>query len=384
MVAPGHGTTTVAGPPLHASKCHGKMRPPRGPGTLRTRRAAARPVPGHETSIKAMARFTQTEPEPSTLRWLLSHLNPFWVLRTYRTEFSLGFLVVSFLLVLLWHEIVIPIRSGEQGVYWSRFFGGTLNWTITEGTFLKFPWDEIIVYSVRQQSVRDTTVLLTTDGMTVEIDWYLRYRPIPTQLPTLHQAFGPEYAQHLIVPEVVSSLREIIGDFRADQIYAQDEQGLLARISTDVRKHLAGTPVHLTSMQIMKLSLPDKMASSIVVKLMEEQKHLSYEFRLKAEKAEATRREIEAGGLKRFREISGVDPLKWRGVDATVQLAQSPNTKILLMGTDSKQLPLLLNTESPMVAPASPVGALEIPGGAPAPAPAPEGDDASTAPPPGR
>lgn len=328
-----------------------------------------------------------SNPEPadaptSTFWWLLCHLNPRWVLRTYRNGFALLTLLALFFVVLLWDEIVIPIGSGEKGVYWSRFFGGTLDWDIGEGTFLKLPWDKIIVYNVRHQAVSDKTILLSVDGMALEIDWYLRFRPSQQRLPELHQTYGPDYGRLLIVPEVVSVLRRVIGNFRADQIYAEDEGVLLDLLFAGILKRMNGQPVILDSMQIMRLNLPEKMASSIVAKLMEEQKHLSYKFKILAETQEANRKELEANGLRRFREISGVDPLKWRGVEATVQLAQSPNTKIVIVGTGAKQLPLLLNADpTPVTQPVT--GPIDLP----VPdllVPMPKGEDAGPAPPQGR
>lgn len=276
----------------------------------------------------------------------------------HRNEITLVGLILSFIVIFFWKSIFIPIFPGQQGVYWSRFFGGTVDWVITEGTFLKLPWDTITIYDVREHAIRDETVLLTTDGLNLNVHWYIRYRPQAARLPELHSTVGPDYAERLIIPEVVSSLRQVIGNYRADEIYAQDEAGLLAQISGDVVNRLSEAPVELLSVQIMELTLPPLMEQAIVQKLIEQQTFQSYEFRVQAEQAEANRKIIEAGGLSRFHEISGIDPLKWRGIAATIELAKSQNTKIVLMGTDAGQLPIILNTEpnSPLPAtlPASP------------------------------
>src|SRR5512132_1049827 len=93
------------------------------------------------------------------------------------TRVALVGLVLSFFLILLWNDVVIPIRPGEQGVYWSRFFGGTRSWIITEGSFAKLPWDEITVYDIRYKGISQTTNLLTVDGLGIEVQWSARYLP---------------------------------------------------------------------------------------------------------------------------------------------------------------------------------------------------------------
>jgi regulator of protease activity HflC (stomatin/prohibitin superfamily) len=78
-----------------------------------------------------------------------------------------------------------------------------------------------------------------------------------------------------------------------------------------------------------------------------EQRLLSYDFRLQAETEEKKRKIIEAEGIKAFEETSKVPMLKWRGIDATLELAKSPNAKIIIMGTGQNNMPLLLNADSP-------------------------------------
>ena len=258
---------------------------------------------------------------------------------------ALAGLVLSFLLILSWEYVVVPVRPGQQGVYWSRFFGGTQRWILSEGSHLKFPWDEVTLYDLRHQEVSQTTNLLTVDGLTIEVQWSARYLPSSADLPQLHRSFGPDYEQKLVVPEIVSALRQVIGNFRADEIYAEDEAGLLGSISTLVQARFKPYPVTLETVLLTKLSLPQNIEAAIGEKLIQEQRVLSYRFRLRAEAEEKERRMIEAEGLEAFERISGISPLTWRGVDATVELSKSPNTKIILLGTDAKQLPILLNTE---------------------------------------
>lgn len=267
----------------------------------------------------------------------------------------LGSLIAAFLLVVLWRDIVVSKHAGEQGVYWSRFFGGTSNRKLGEGTHLKFPWDRIYIYSTRIQESHGTTELLTIDGMPIRVDWSVRYHVDPEHLPELHRNLGPKYADKVVVPEVVSSLRKVLGRYTADQIYARDELSLIGEIDQQVKERVElFHPILFEAILLLRLELPEEMSKGIVEKQLYEQQLLSYGFRLQGEQEEKKRKLIEAQGIKDFERVSRLSILKWRGIEATEQLAKSPNAKIIMMGGGQNSLPLLLNMDSTGVAAASP------------------------------
>ncbi len=139
----------------------------------------------------------------------------------------------------------------------------------------------------------------------------------------------------------------------------------------------------LTDFLILVLRLPLTVEDAIKAKLTEEQRMLSYRFRLARERDEKQRRIIEAEGVREFEKISGLSMLRWRGIEATETLAASPNSKIILMGTGAGQLPVVLNSDvgfsgaasaaahspSAQSAPKSPVLPGTAPPGLPAPVP---------------
>lgn len=282
-------------------------------------------------------------------------------LRGYRFGLTLSLLIAAFILVVLWRDILVSKYPGEQGVYWSRFFGGTSDIVLGEGTHLKFPWDEIFIYSTRVMMSTKKTVLLTKDGMEINVEWAVRYQVDPTRLPELHRVLGPDYAERVVVPEVISALRQVIGNYSADQIYAKAEIDLIEEIEDRVKSRIEMFhPILFETVLLLRLDLPSEMQKGIVEKLLYEQRLLSYNFRVRAEEQEKKRKLIEAEGIRDFEATSKISMLKWRGIDATMELAKSPNAKIIMMGSGQNNLPLLLNGDSsaPLVAPqkASPVG----------------------------
>lgn len=267
------------------------------------------------------------------------------VLRKFRTGMVLSILTGLFLVVMFWQSILVFNHAGQQGVYWSRFMGGTSDRLLGEGAHLKFPWDEIYIYDIRLAAIHETIMLLSKDGMEMDITWSVRFRPKIDALPALHQQIGPDYAGKVIVPGVVSSMRQVLGNYTAEQIYASDEHALLAEMETLIEKHFSEYPVFIKNLLIVRLQLPKEMEDGIVRKLLHKQDMLAYDYRLKVAHLERQRLTIEADALAKFEKISKISILKWRGIQATVELAQSPNSKIVVIGTNSQSLPLLLNTD---------------------------------------
>jgi regulator of protease activity HflC (stomatin/prohibitin superfamily) len=256
---------------------------------------------------------------------------------------TIAILVVLFFVVLTSNRIVHNIGPGERGVLWSRFAGGTvLDRIYGEGMRLILPWDRLYVYNIRVQEIHDTAIVLSSNGLPITVTYSCRYRPYPGTLPELHQQYGPTYADTLVKPEVISALRVVIGNYRPEDIYARDEAGLLDEIFTTLQENLTTDDVVVQDVLVKELRLTPEIESAINQKLVQEQQALAYEFRLKLEDAERQRKTIEAEGVRSFRDISGIDILKWRGIEATLELAKSPNAKIVVLGNGQNQLPIIL------------------------------------------
>jgi regulator of protease activity HflC (stomatin/prohibitin superfamily) len=262
----------------------------------------------------------------------------------YQFGLTLIALIASFLLLFFWDQFVVSLQAGQQGVYWSRFFG-TSDVLLGDGTHFKLPWDEITVYELRLATVSRKTLLLTQDGLEIDVEWAAQYHPKSEALPTLHRLVGPRYEEKIIIPDSVSSLRQILGNYTAEQIYSTDEKAIVDRLQTRVHQLVANYGIDLEKMQILRLDMPKEVAAGIVRKILDKQNLLSYDFRIKAEQEEKERKKIEAEGIQSFESISKVSILKWRAIKATEALAKSPNSKIIIMGTGANGLPVLLNAD---------------------------------------
>lgn len=252
-------------------------------------------------------------------------------------------LLLGFLALVLADRVFYSIKTGERGVRWSLFGGGTvLDRDYPEGLRVVSPWDTLYIYDVRVQEVNDTVVVLSSNGLPVTVTYSVRYRPDLQKLPYLHQTYGPNYVETLLKPEIVSALREVLGNYRPEEIYSRSEHGLIDSMYQSLAAQVTNRYVIVQTVIIKELRLTPELEGAINQKLVDEQNALAYEFRLNRERSEAQRKEIEAAGIRQFEATAGVSILKWRGIEATEQLAKSPNAKIVIIGPNENQLPVLL------------------------------------------
>lgn len=253
-------------------------------------------------------------------------------------------LLAAFLVLALADRVFHRIDTGHRGVRWSLFGGTVLDRDYPEGLRVISPLDRLFIYDVRVQEVSGTVVVLTSNGLPVTVTYSVRYRPDLQKLPHLHQTYGPNYVETLVRPEIVSALREVLGNYRPEAIYSRSEQGLIDETFQSLASQLTNRFVVVQTVIIEELRLTPELEGAINQKLVDEQNALAYEFRLSRERSEALRKGIEAEGIQVFERTSGISILKWRGIEATEALAKSPNAKIIVIGPGENQLPVLLNS----------------------------------------
>ena len=110
----------------------------------------------------------------------------------------------------------------------------------------------------------------------------------------------------------------------------------------------------------MGLELPQSVVAAINRKVEQYYLVQEYAFRVDREKKESERKRIEAEGLSAFQQIvsQGISDsyVRWRGIEATLQLAQSPNSKIVIIGSGKDGLPIILGNVDTPTAPRTSAG----------------------------
>jgi regulator of protease activity HflC (stomatin/prohibitin superfamily) len=286
-----------------------------------------------------------------------------------RRSFALILLVIMFIIAALAPRIFVTVPSGRAGVLWLRFFGGTrLNTpALDEGLHIIFPWDRIFIYDMRLQERGQTYDVIAHDGLQFSINISFRWRLNRNSLPYLHRDIGPNYLNSLLIPEIGSVMRERASVYETEDLYATRRAQLqreireaiispdnLNRIGTNLDSSELDSSVVLYDVLIKDIKLPDRVRMAIERKLEQAQISQEYTFRLAREHLETERKRIEAQGIQAFQQTvqAGISEnyLKWRGIEATLQLAASQNAKVVIIGNNSQGLPLILNTgDSPAV-----------------------------------
>lgn len=288
-------------------------------------------------------------------------------------------LLIVWLLVYLIPEMWIFVKPGQAGVLWRRFGGGTvMDHTYGEGTHIILPWDKMYIYDVRLQHRDKVFEVLSKDGLQYNIAVTVRFRLLKEDLPDLHRHVGPNYVETLIFPEIGSQARALVSQYRTDEVYTearlQIEGEVLQRVKSQLMiSYLPNVPresyLHVEDVLFREIILPQKVKNAIEDKLAQEQQMLEYDFRLTKESKEAERKRIEAEGIRDFQETvqRGITDsyLKWKGIEATLELAKSPNSKVVVIGAGDDGLPLILGGfDTPVAPPPATAGAKQVAPGA--------------------
>ncbi len=240
----------------------------------------------------------------------------------------------------------VRIGPGQEGVLFKLFGGTVLDRSYGEGIHRVWPWDSMYVYDVRVQDGPERLSILASNGLSVGLDVSIRFRPMASELPALHQNIGPSYYAKIIKPTIRSEIRKIVGQFTPEEIYSTKRQEVETAIIEGMAVALEGRHVAVETMLIRNVELPEKLKIAIAEKLEEEQRSEKMVFTLARERQEAERKAIEAQGIAEFQRIvaQGLtqDLLRWKGIEATESLSASQNAKVVVIGSGSDGLPLIL------------------------------------------
>ncbi|NND88686.1 MAG: prohibitin family protein [Flavobacteriaceae bacterium] len=252
------------------------------------------------------------------------------------------------LFIILLAKSAVTIDSGQAGVLYRTFGGGVVTdeAPLGEGFHFIAPWNKVFIYEVRQQELFEKMKVLSSNGLEIQIDASAWYEPVYSDLGNLHQSLGENYLQRVIQPAIRSAARSVVGRYTPEQLYSSKRDAIQDEIFTETKKILEKQYVQLNEVLVRDVTLPMTIKDAIERKLKQEQESLEYEFRLVTASKEAEKVRIEAQGkadANRILSASLNDQiLKDKGIDATLKLAQSPNTKVVVVGSGDGGLPLIL------------------------------------------
>jgi regulator of protease activity HflC (stomatin/prohibitin superfamily) len=265
----------------------------------------------------------------------------------FKTSYIVIAVVALIVLLLFGGRMFLIIDAGERGVIFKPYTSGLDKQNIySEGFHIIAPWNQMNVYNVREQQREEPMDVLDKNGLSINIDVTVRFNPTFSQIGFLHEQFGVNYINVLVVPEVRSSVRQVAGRFTAEEIYSTKRAEVEQTVKEETRKVLGENNIDMRALLIRSINLPAQIKGAIESKLQQEQEALAYEFRLQREESEAERRRIEAEGIANFNRIINASLtdkiIQQRGIEATIELATSANAKVVVIGSGKDGLPLIL------------------------------------------
>ncbi|MAM18597.1 MAG: prohibitin family protein [Christiangramia sp.] len=256
--------------------------------------------------------------------------------------------IAIIILIIIIAKSAVTIDSGEAGVLYKTFGGGVVTDEppLSEGFHVVAPWNKVYVYEVRRQEIFEKMKVLSSNGLDIQLDASAWYMPKYNELGKLHQEIGEDYLNRIILPTIRSAARSVVGRYTPEQLYSSKRDAIQREIYAETKKILDDQYIVLDEVLVRDVTLPATIKDAIERKLRQEQESLEYEFRLTKAEKEAERQRIEAEGKARANSIlsqSLTDKiLTEKGIQATLELAKSGNSKVIVIGSGENGMPLIL------------------------------------------
>ncbi|BDW94039.1 prohibitin family protein [Allomuricauda sp. XS_ASV26] len=263
-------------------------------------------------------------------------------------KIALPALATVIFLIIIISKSAVTIGSGEAGVLYKTFGGGVVTDAppLGEGFHLVAPWNRVYIYEVRQQEKTEKMNVLSSNGLDIKLEASVWFQPKYDELGKLHQEKSEQYIDRVLLPAIRSAARSVVGRYTPEQLYSSKRDAIQQEIFEETQKIVEDQYIQLNEVLVRDVTLPPTIKDAIERKLKQEQESLEYEFRLVTAEKEAEKVRIEAQGkadANRILSASLTDKiLQDKGIDATIKLSESPNTKVIVVGSGDDGLPLIL------------------------------------------
>jgi len=246
-------------------------------------------------------------------------------------------------------SIFYVIESTERAVIFYKFGKGLDKENVIKPGFgIKAPWNDIYKFDITDNLVEETIDVLDGSGLSINVDVTMNFHLSYDSVGEIYETYQFDFLRRLVRPVFRSTVRDVMGRYTAEEIYSTkraEVENLIQDEASEVLRQ-PGNNIILKSLLIRSITLPAQIKGAIENKLQQEQEALAYQYRLEREKSEAERKRIEANGEANANKIinSSLTPalLKMRGIEATTKLSESPNSKVIVIGSGKDGLPLIL------------------------------------------
>lgn len=245
------------------------------------------------------------------------------------------------------------IDAGEVGV--KKLFGSIQNDILNSGLHFVNPLLDIERIDVKTQNYTmsgvhdegnksgdDAIKVLTSDGLEVTIDLTVLYRVVASDAPRLLRETGSNYQDKIVRPITRTKIRDNAVYYQAVDLFGNKRDEFQQRIYKSIENDFKARGLMLEQLLVRNITLPNSVKQTIESKINAEQEAKKMEFVLLKEKQEAERKRVEAQGIADYQRIINTgltdQQLQYEQIKAMKELAQSQNSKIIVMGKGNTPL----------------------------------------------
>ena len=264
-------------------------------------------------------------------------------------KIGLPVVALAFVIIIFVSKASINIGYGEAGVLFKTFGGGVVTDEppINEGFHIIAPWNQVYVYNVKQQEFFEGNMqVLSSNGLEISLDVSVLYQPVYNELGLLHKTKGENYVNIVFIPQIRAVARSVVGRYTPEQLYSTKRDAIQNEIFEETVKVVKSQHIQVNAVLVRDVTLPLAIKEAIERKLRQEQEALEYEFRIAKSKQEADRQRIEAEGKATANRILSASLtskiLQEKGIEATMKLSESPNSKVIVIGSGDSGMPIIL------------------------------------------
>lgn len=181
-------------------------------------------------------------------------------------------LLIAFIMFLMsWKDV----EPGEQGFIYSPYGGGVdKEVTYDEGTIFIAPWNEMITYNIRQQSVDYVSEVMDKNGTDITVNVAVNYSAQSGKIAQLHLKHGPNYIK-FIDDKAKGAIKDVIGRYTYEQVYSSKREALEGEMEAILQNDFEGNFITLHYVEIADVNLPPNIATEITNKETQKQKNLT-------------------------------------------------------------------------------------------------------------
>jgi len=268
-------------------------------------------------------------------------------------------IAILLLVVGLLSKCIVQINAGQIGV--KILFGKVQNDVLASGLHFINPLVEVKELDIKTQNYTmsgvhdegtksgdDAIRVLTADGLEVTIDLTVLYKLIPSEAPRLIRETGEDYTDKIVRPLTRTKIRDNSVYYDAVSLYSSKRDEFQQRIFKSIEDDFKKRGLILEQLLVRNITLPQSVKTTIEQKINAEQDAQKMQFVLQKEKQEAERKRVEAQGIADYQRIINIgltdQQLQYEQIKAYLELAKSPNSKVIIMGKGNA--PIILDTKN--------------------------------------